>query len=467
MRALALPPAAVARVAGGCLALALFFGMAKMTAAQACEPGEPAMASAAFPLSVSADHRHLQDAQGKPFFITGDAAWSLIAQLSREDADKYLRARRAQGFNTVLVNLIEHKFASKAPANIYGDAPFAGDDFTQPNEAYFKHADWVLQRACELGFLVVMTPSYAGYQGGEEGWYQEMINNGTDKLSAYGRFLGTRYKGFDNIIWLQAGDFNPPDKNLIRAVAAGIRETDPAALHTVHTGPGTAALTQWPDEAWLSLNNVYTYDDVRLLASAQYKRRPAMPFFLLESAYEYENGADAARVRRQAYAAFLSGATGEIYGNNPIWHFDAPGPFPAPSTWQEALDSPGIRGMIAFHNLVGSVEWWTLKPNLDGGFIVRDAGYGPASALAAVTADGRLALAYLPAGHRVELDLARLAGEAVSARWYDPSNGTYTAVEGMPFPAKSRTFAPPARNSAGGRDWVLELTSQSDGEKTP
>lgn len=97
MRALALPPAAVARVAGGCLALALFFGMAKMTAAQACEPGEPAMASAAFPLSVSADHRHLQDAQGKPFFITGDAAWSLIAQLSREDADKYLRldARRA------------------------------------------------------------------------------------------------------------------------------------------------------------------------------------------------------------------------------------------------------------------------------------------------------------------------------------------------------------------------------------
>jgi len=36
MRALALPPAAVARVAGGCLALALFFGMAKMTAAQAC-----------------------------------------------------------------------------------------------------------------------------------------------------------------------------------------------------------------------------------------------------------------------------------------------------------------------------------------------------------------------------------------------------------------------------------------------
>ena len=185
MRALALPPAAVARVAGGCLALALFFGMAKMTAAQACEPGEPAIASAAFPLSVSADHRHLQDAQGKPFFITGDAAWSLIAQLSREDADKYLQARRAQGFNTVLVNLIEHKFASKAPANIYGDAPFAGDDFTQPNEAYFKHADWVLQRACKLGFLVVMTPSYAGYQGGEEGWYQEMINNGTDKLSAY------------------------------------------------------------------------------------------------------------------------------------------------------------------------------------------------------------------------------------------------------------------------------------------
>ena len=50
-----------------------------------------------------------------------------------------------------------------------------------------------------------------------------------------------------------------------------------------------------------------------------------MPFFLIESAYENEHGAGELRVRIQAYQALLSGASGHIYGNNPVWHFDGPG----------------------------------------------------------------------------------------------------------------------------------------------
>ena len=64
------------------------------------------------------------DAVGKPFLIQGDTAWSLIAQLTREDADLYLEDRRARGFNTILVSLIEAKFATNAPANAYGQPPF-------------------------------------------------------------------------------------------------------------------------------------------------------------------------------------------------------------------------------------------------------------------------------------------------------------------------------------------------------
>ena len=78
-------------------------------------------------------------------------------------------------------------------------------DFTTPNEAYFEHADWVLRRAGELGFVVLLTPAYLGYEGGGEGWYRDMAAAGADHLRSYGRFLGKRYRSFKNIIWVQAG----------------------------------------------------------------------------------------------------------------------------------------------------------------------------------------------------------------------------------------------------------------------
>src|ERR1700733_3133215 len=43
---------------------------------------------------LSESKTYLVDGSGKPFFINGDAAWSLIAQISREDAEVYLENRR-------------------------------------------------------------------------------------------------------------------------------------------------------------------------------------------------------------------------------------------------------------------------------------------------------------------------------------------------------------------------------------
>ncbi len=51
-------------------------------------------ASARFPLSVQAGTRYLVDPRGAPFLIQGDSAWSLMAQLTVEDAEAYLENRR-------------------------------------------------------------------------------------------------------------------------------------------------------------------------------------------------------------------------------------------------------------------------------------------------------------------------------------------------------------------------------------
>ena len=143
------------------------------------------------------------------FFWSGDTAWSLIAQVSKEDAIYYLEDRRQKGFTVILVNLIEHKFSTNAPRNFYGTPPFTGQTFTTPNEAYFAHADYVINEAAQRGLVVLLSPLYLGYQCGDEGWCNEVKAAALTDLRAWGHYLGNRYKNFDNIVWTIGGDTDP------------------------------------------------------------------------------------------------------------------------------------------------------------------------------------------------------------------------------------------------------------------
>lgn len=440
-------------------AATLFLLAAATFGAQACATPPTSADARPFPLRVEPGKRYLLDPGGRPYFMHGDTAWSLIADLTRKEADLYLRDRKARGFNTLLVNLLEHLFARNAPANAYGDLPFSGEAFGTPNEAYFSHADWVLERACELGFVVLLTPAYLGYGGEHHGWYREMEASGGQKLRSYGRFVGQRYGSLGNIVWVQGGDYNPPDKDLVRAVADGIRETDPDALHTAHNAPETAALALWRGEPWLSVDNVYTYEPVHAAALAEHALGGDMPFFLMESAYENEFGADARRVRSQAYQAILSGASGHLFGNNPIWHFGGPGLHPAEMTWQEALDSSGAKSMAVLGKLFSSVKWWELEPDTGNEFLIGGQGSYRARTVAARAGDGSFALVYIPNGGGITLDLARLTGQQVAASWLDPSSGRSEAAAGSPFSAGIRYFLPPRRG--GPADWILQLNGRT------
>jgi hypothetical protein len=102
----------------------------------------PQPSAYSFPLKVSENHRYLVDQRGQPFRIQGDSAQSLIANLTYAEAETYLTDRHNKGFNTVNINLLERKFAIKAPKNKRGDNPFTDcDNFATPNEAYFDFAD--------------------------------------------------------------------------------------------------------------------------------------------------------------------------------------------------------------------------------------------------------------------------------------------------------------------------------------
>jgi hypothetical protein len=405
-----------------------------------------------YPLKQSPGAKYLVDQSGNPFLIHGDVAWSLLAQLTREEAELYLENRRLKGFNTVMVSLMVRKYSSNPPKNRYGDEPFLRPgDFSTPNNAYFAHVDWVISKAAERGIQLLVAPAWIGYEGVGEGWYEDMIVNGMTKLRNYGRYLGNRYKNFNNIIWLDGGNRNPPNRDVVRWVAEGIRETDTRHLHAVHCNRETSGLEYWAGETWLDVNTTYTSSLVYQKALADYNRANFKPFFLMEAYFEGERDSTPRQVRAQAYYALLSGAMGQFVGNRPLWLFD-PG-------WQAAMDGQASRDMVRVKGVLAPRAWYTLAP--DQTHVVVTSGRGTMGTsdyvAAAMASDGSLALAYLPSPRTVTVDMTRFwAG--VTASWYDPTDASYTAVAGSPFPnAGTMQFASPKRNSVGDGDFVLVL----------
>lgn len=404
-----------------------------------------AQAAGPYPARIGPAHRHLVYQNGAPILVQGDAPWSLISGLTREEAELYLESRRRQGFNTLMVNLIEHKF--RGPVNRYGEGPFTTPgDFSTPNEKYFEHADWVIRKAAEKGMQVFLAPIYLGYTGTDEGWIEEALANGPEKCLSWGRYVGKRYRDFDNLIWLIGGDRNPEKARAdVDAVVRGIKEFDNRHLFTAHCHPENSAVDQYKNDGWLDLNTTYTYGIVHRMLLTDYDRAPAMPFVLIESTYEGEHNASAVQIRRQAYWAVLCGGTGQFMGNRPMWLFD-PG-------WQAALDSTGAKDMSRVGALFGSRPWNDLVPDEKHAVVVEGLGEfrGLDYLAAARTLDGGTVIAYLPTARTFTVDMTKVSGKQAKAWWFNPRTGKSESAGEFPTSGK-RQFTPP-----GEGDWVLVL----------
>jgi hypothetical protein len=425
---------------------------------------EPTFETAAFPLQRTPGLRYLVDSKQRPFLLHGDSAWSILVQLTRDETNAYLSDRQRRGFNTVLVNLLEHKYAADAPRNRFGDAPFRdSSDYSSVNDRYFDHAKWLVGRAAESGMLVLLAATYIGCCG-EDGWYSQMLQSGAARMRDYGRFLGRKFRDLDNLMWVHGGDANPVDQSIVSEVALGIREADPSKLHTAHTGPGFQAKEVWSSAPWLDVNNVYTYEPVLPIAWRAYKRPDRMPFFLIESEYEGENRhASELRVRAQAWQAVLGGAMGQMVGNNPIWHFASPRPItPFSGTWQKALNSEAARSMTQLRRLLDSVEWWHLEPDMDRSFLTAGACEGHYGAVAARAQDGSLAIVFVPMKRQVCLNFGRMKAGLVRLRWYDPVDGRDGPRYVVSNTGQELRLLPPLLDNAGGNsDWVLLIQAVS------
>ena len=427
-------------------------------------------------LRVSDNGRFLVHENGKPFFWLGDTAWELFHRLNREDAEKYLQNRASKGFTLIQAVALAEMDGLHTP-NAYGARPLENDDPTRPNEAYFKHVDFIIDQAAELGLYIGLLPTW-GDKLFKDRWGTgpEIFN--TDNAKTYGRWIGDRYKDRKNVVWILGGDRNPrhdADADVWRAMAAGILEGvgDPLkALLTFHPQPNDLAdggSSKWfHREPWLDFNMFQTGhcrdNNVWERIEVAYNRLPTKPVLDGETIYEDHpvcfNARDlgissAYDVRKNAYLDVFAGACGHTYGCHDIWQMYAPGREPVNGPhfyWYDALDLPGATQMQHLRRLIESRPMLDRAP--DPGAVTHP---GCNSERIVATRGKNYLFVYSAQGKSFELQMGRIAGERVTAAWYDPQTGK-SLPAGQYANAGLCTFTPPA--SGYGRDWVLVLDTK-------
>ena len=173
--------------------------------------------AAAQRLKVTENRRYLQYENSKPFFYLGDTAWELFHRLNREEATQYLTNRAGKGF-TVIQAVVLAQLGGLTVPNPYNDLPLVNGDPAKPNEAYFRHVDFIVNKAEELGLYVGMLPTWGSH------WALGKAAFNPANARQYGHFLGQRYKD-KAIIWVLGGDrsiTNDDERAIIDAMAARI-----------------------------------------------------------------------------------------------------------------------------------------------------------------------------------------------------------------------------------------------------
>ena len=435
-----------------------------------------------YPLKKSPNGRYLVDQNNTPVPILGRTAWFVIS-LPVKDYQFFISNTVSRGYNAIEMHVLDHDpRGNHPPFNGNGDMPFLkrlngtdwdgsliytdkskqAPDLTTPNEKYWLFVDSFLSYCGSRGIEVFFFPAYVGYDGGNQGWMQELLANGAAKSKAYGAWIANRYKNQKNLVWMLLGDmghFTAAQKEVEGALISGLKSVagQLSTEYSAEASPGQNSADQADFGNQMTLNGTYTWGQKEIitipaLGRKGYSHIPVMPDYLLEEPYD-EEGPDGNSVnpnaiqpvRRYQWWGWLSTIAGYISGNGYVWPFNSP-------LWQKHMDTPGADDMKRLNSFIKSITWWKLVPSGLGGMKTLITAGGSTSSdsdyvAAAATPEGTLLVAYVPPKHKgsITVDLTAMRG-STNASWYDPTSGIYTAIPGSPFANKgTHEFTPPGK----------------------
>jgi hypothetical protein len=342
------------------------------------------------PIQVAADRRHLQYADGTPFFWLADTWWmGLCHRLRWPNEVKTLAAdRKKKGFN--VIQIVAGLYPDMPPFDPRGanEAGFPWEEkYARIRPKYFDAADKRLEYLVDQGF----SPCIVGAWG----YFMPMM--GVDKARQHWRYLIARY-GALPVVWCAAGEANLPwylvkgfpyhDRKQVTEwtdVMRYIRATDPYHRPlTIHpTGIGRlSARNATDDPGLLDIDMLQTPHGQReavgptvQTVQESYADKPIMPVIDGEAAYEMLNDSLPTKWTRQMFwLCMTSGAAGHTYGANGIWQCNRPGqphgPSPYSSSgvgygripWNEAMNLPGSAQLGLGKKLFEKFEWQKFAP---------------------------------------------------------------------------------------------------------
>lgn len=306
---------------------------------------------------------HLQDQGGRPWFYLADTAWQLFQSLNRDEADHYLATRAKQGFN-VIQAVAYPEFGGIDEPNALGDLAMHDGDPARPNEAYFDHVAWGIERAAGYGLTVALLPTWGCHVN--PAWATNRVANfNPESASAYGAWLAKRLDHCRNLIWVIGGD-RPIEDDRTRqvwdALAQSIRNTESVRRIMAFHPPGGTSSSRWFNDAdWLDMHWIQSGHwrqsiDNHAMVLADLEQTPRRPAVDAEPCYEnHPVGMDPSNpwlddhdVRRAAWQAVFAGACGHAYGCHDVWMMATQDYRPVPTsrgTWRQSLNLPGASQM--------------------------------------------------------------------------------------------------------------------------
>ncbi|SMP73262.1 Putative collagen-binding domain of a collagenase [Neorhodopirellula lusitana] len=399
-----------------------------------------------YPLRVSDNQRFLVDSSGTPFFWQADTCWRLFQGVTREDVTKYLDDRQAKGYNAIMASAL---FSGE---DVHGERPFTGIWGSTPNEAYWRHVDWVVQeierREMAIGFLPTWTrPRPLGHYDPAD-------------VIAYGKFVGQRYGKYKNLVWILGGDVDARKINVedTRRFANAIESgqgghTRLMTLHDSDEADGSEFLS---GEPWLDLYAQHN-DTSGKRVLADHQLSPTKPVLNLEPRYEelFVGRHDDAIRRDNIRCVFSGGLAGLVYGADPIWNLGQDGWNFAAKFWKEHLELPGAKQSTYIRTLMEQWRWYECSPHVLDSQVTE----GPAYVPALLANSKQYALVYYAEnkdGQSLTIKLDVFEPATVQAVWFDATDGTYRSGGSYPNTG-TRSLTVPGPNSRGAYDWILCL----------
>ena len=411
---------------------------------------------------VALDHRHLEHADGTPFFWLADTVWNGARVAALKDWELYAGVRASQRFSVAQWAVAPGEDLKQESA--YGGFP----ERISINPDVFKRLDAKLEVLRQAGILSAIAP------------LRELAapTNALPALPDDQAELLVRYTvarwGADPVAWLIAFEGESGARNLGRWKRIGQAVFGARAHAPVILFPGEVQwlLDEFRDEKWVDVFGYKSITDVTEDAlkwtftgppAAEWKKEPARPLIPFAP---YENGVigqtnrrfSSDDVRHAAYWSLLLGPLAGIsYGGLGVLNWDTtvgskdePASADALPMWRRALFMPSAKQMSLLAGFMTSMDFWRLRP-APKAVAVQPGGQAPRRYIAAADSEAKdLAIVYTPEDRTLELFLDGLP-HSPSVSWCNPRTGERNPGVAV-LTGSSCQFPTPAPG-----DWLLVL----------